>query len=263
MRIEQARARLGTAMMVLAAVAVLIASMAMAVAVGVGGGMSAPSVAMAAERSGNTNSPCILPLPKLEAATPMASPVVDASPAVDASPVVSPEVTEEPVAADGTERLAGLLGGSLDSWVATYGEGTEDSTATVQDYLWKGCGPGTQATFANGVTVWVSLWSHRPEDSRAGRIKEADDQNWTQEDALTIAKALLPSDIVLDAPMKTEQGNIRIHGTSAIMSEDIGWDTYGIAGVSSTPGEFEILLTLDPNGRVYELDVALRGYTVG
>lgn len=250
MRTNQGLIRLTT-------MALIVALMIGAVGLGTG---SAPVVA--AQRSGNMHSPCILPLATPVPATPAAaaSPVVAASPG--ASPVVTPEVTEPPIA-DGTERLAGLLGGSLDSWIATYGEGTDDSTDTVQGYLWKGCGPGSQATFANGVAVWISLWSHRPEDHRAGRLKEADDQNWTQDDALRIAKVLLPADVVLDAPVKTDQGNIRITGTSAIMSEDIGWDTYGIAGVSSTPGEFEILLTLDPNGRVYELDVALRGYTVG
>ncbi|MGC4190281.1 MAG: hypothetical protein QM589_03490 [Thermomicrobiales bacterium] len=199
-----------------------------------------------ASRSGNTHSPCSLPLVM---ATPVASPVA-------ATPVVGG-------AEAGTERLAGLLGGSLDSWVAAYGEGGDGSTESTQVYLWKGCGPGSQTTFANGVAVWISLWSHRPEDIAAGKASESDDQNWSQDDALVIAKKLLPSDAVLEKPTTTDQGNIKIHGTSAIMSEDVGWDTYGIAGVSSTPGEFEILMTLDPDGRVYELDVALRGYTVG
>lgn len=196
-------------------------------------------------RSGNTNSPCSVPL---ITATPEASPVA-------ATPMM--------VVEDGTERLAGALGGSLDSWIATYGEGAAGSGDTIQAYMWKGCGPGSQATFANGVAVWVSLWSHRPEDIAAGKASEADDQNWSQADAITIAKQLLPPDAVLEEPVSTEQGNLRINGTSTIMSEDIGWDTYGIAGVSSTPGEFEILLTLDPDGKVYELDVALRGYTIG
>ena len=195
--------------------------------------------------SGNTGSPCSLPL---TLARPVASPVM-------ATPVAEVDA--------GTERLAGRLGGSLDSWIAAYGEGGTGSTDTVQAYLWKGCGPGSKATFANGLAVWISLWSHRPEDIRAGRASEADDQNWPQEDALVIAKKLLPPDAVLDDPVTTELGNIKITGTSVILSEDVGWDTYGIAGVSTTPGEFEILLTLDPDGKVYELDVALRGYTIG
>ncbi|MGB3329653.1 MAG: hypothetical protein WBA46_11910, partial [Thermomicrobiales bacterium] len=198
-------------------------------------------------RAGNTNSPCSLPL---HVATPAASPVAATPTAIEAD-------------AEGTERLAGLLGGSLDSWIATYGEGGAGSGDTVQTYLWKGCGPGTKATFANGFAVWISLWSHRPEDIAAGKAHEADDQNWSQDDALRIAKQLLPADAVLETPITTDKGNLLIHGTSTIMSEDIGWDTYGIAGVPSTPGEFEILLTLDPDGKVYELDVALRGYTIG
>lgn len=195
--------------------------------------------------SGNPGSPCILPLPL---ATPVASPAA-------ATPV--------PAVDDGSERLAGLLGGSLDSWIAAYGEGADGSSETVQAYRWKGCGPGTKATFANGVAVWISLWSHRPEDIAAGKAQEADDQNWSQADALAIAMHLLPIDAVLAEPFTTDLGNIKILGTSAIMSEDVGWDTYGSAGVGTTPGEFEILLTLDPDGRVYELDVAIRGYTTG
>ncbi|MGC4105097.1 MAG: hypothetical protein QM753_01925 [Thermomicrobiales bacterium] len=197
-------------------------------------------------RSGNTNSPCSLPL-------------VLATPAAATPFAATPVTTVE----EGTERLAGLLGGSLDSWIATYGEGADGSSDSVQAYRWKGCGPGTQATFTNGVAVWISLWSHRPEDIAAGKAKESDDQNWSQEDALAIAKRLLPPDAVLDAPSMTDLGNIKILGTSAIMSEDVGWDTYGSAGVSTVPGEFEILLTLDPDGKVYELDVAIRGYTTG
>lgn len=195
--------------------------------------------------SGNPGSPCSLPLP---VATPAASPVV-------ATPIAAVD--------EGTERLAGLLGGSLDSWIAAYGEGADGSSETVQAYRWKGCGPGTRVTFANGVAVWISLWSHRPEDIAAGKAQEADEQNWSQEDALVIARKLLPSDIVLDAPFTTAQGNIKILGTSTIMSEDVGWDTYGAAGVGTVPGEFEILMTLDPDGKVYELDIAIRGYTVG
>ncbi|MGN6033211.1 MAG: hypothetical protein ACTHQE_16280 [Thermomicrobiales bacterium] len=202
-------------------------------------------VAAQPARSGNPGSPCSLPL---SLATPAASPVA-------ATPIVVVEA--------GEERLAGQLGGSLDSWIAAYGEGAAGSSDSVQAYTWKGCGPGTKATFANGVAVWISLWSHRPEDIVAGRAQEADDQNWSQEDALVIARKLLPPDIVLDAPLTTDQGNIKILGTSTIMSEDVGWDTYGAAGVSTVPGEFEILMTLDPDGKVYELDIALRGYTIG
>lgn len=204
---------------------------------------SGPVDVFGAAISGNANSPCSLPL---ASATPVASPVV-ATPAM----------------ADATERLGGRLGGSFDSWLGRYGEGIAGSTDTTQVYLWKGCGPGSKATFANGLAVWISLWSHRPEDIAAGRAHEADDQNWTQADALTIARGLLPSDAVLDQPVTSDRGNIKINGTSTILGEDVGWDTYGIAGVSTTPGEFEILMTLDPDGKVYELDVALRGYTIG
>ncbi len=165
-----------------------------------------------------------------------------------------------PVDEQDEQPLDGRLGGQLASWNNLYGNGRPGDNEDIRSYALDGCGSRVEVYFAYERAASITLYADRPEAIADGTLRQPDEANWSQDEALAIARNVLPKDSELFDHKTTETGNVIVPGESEILGTYSAQERYHLVEATGEVGSFEVVLSLDDADGVFAIDVRLGGY---
>jgi len=183
----------------------------------------------------------------------------------DSPCLVSAEDIEATIPADEQDEqpLDGRLGGQLPSWNNLYGNGRQGDDENIRSYALDGCGARVEVYFAYERAATITLYSDRPDAIADGTLRQPDEANWTQDEALAIARNVLPKDSELFDHETTETGTVFVPGESEVLGTYSAQERYDLVDATGEVGSLEVVLSLDDADDVFAIDVRLGGYGDG